>query len=95
VVIDNFHIFGACFTPAETNTPPIIDTNAVLPGSVAHQYFKAIARWYTQVIESGNDFQLPQFPPRYRGDVHEVVNANAFCKRLRIRTFERLDQGPW
>ena len=68
VVIHNFYIFNACIGPAKTDTPLIINTNAVLTFSVADQRFKAIARGYPQIVQSARDLKLPQFSLRYCGN---------------------------
>ena len=44
VVVHYFYIFSTRVGPAKTDAPLIIDTNAVLPLSVANQGFKAVAR---------------------------------------------------
>ncbi len=64
VVIHYFYVLSACVGPAETDTPLIIDTNAVLTFSVADQRFKAIARGHPQIVQSARDMPRPRFHAR-------------------------------
>jgi hypothetical protein len=52
MVIDNFNIKNITVQPAKTNTPLIVDANAVLSRSVTRQGFKSIARRTTQKRKS-------------------------------------------
>ena len=78
MIIDNFYIFSTGIGPPKADPPLIVDSNAVLPGPLAPQSFEAIARRHSQVIESSGDFQLPQFAPRDRGDIHKTSDAKTF-----------------
>lgn len=78
VVIYNFYIFSACVGPAETDTPLIINTNAVLPLSVADQRFEAIARGYPQIVQSTRDLKLPKFSLCHCGDAYKSPDTFAF-----------------
>ena len=45
MVVDDFHVFGTvgAFWPFETNTPLLVDTDAVLPLAIAAKRFKVVA----------------------------------------------------
>jgi hypothetical protein len=43
VIIDDFHLMGISIYPHKADPPLIIDTNAVLPCSIASQLLKAIS----------------------------------------------------
>ncbi len=95
MIIDDLHIFGASFCPPKANAPLIIDTNAVLPGSLAFEGFKAIARWHFQIVQSGDDFELPQLSPRHCSEIYEPSDADALGECFGIRTLERSDHGVY
>jgi hypothetical protein len=69
VVVHYFHVFNACVSPTETNTPLIVDANAVLPFAITRKRFKAIARGHTQIVQLAGDLELPEFSLRNRRDI--------------------------
>jgi hypothetical protein len=50
VVIDDFHIVSIRIFPLEAYAPLLIDSDAVLPGTISAQRFEAVARQRHQVI---------------------------------------------
>lgn len=78
MIIDNLHVFGARSGPTEADSPLIVDTNAVLPGTPTLQCFKTISRRHSQIIKSGGNFELPQFTPRHRSNTHKASDADTF-----------------
>jgi hypothetical protein len=44
-------MIGTSVVPNKTNTPLVIDSNAVLPRSVGFQKFEPIARRYFQIVQ--------------------------------------------
>ena len=93
MVIDYFHIFNACVSPAETNTPLIIDTNAVLPFSVARKRFKAIPWRYPQIAQLASDLKLPEFSLRRRGNAQKSPDALALGQRFRFGARKRFNHA--
>jgi hypothetical protein len=71
VIIHNLNIFRACVRPTETKAELIVYANAVLPYTITLQEFQSIARRYAQIAQPSRNLQLPQFAPRYRGNVVE------------------------
>lgn len=51
MVIHNLHIMGVVVTPCETDTPLVINPDAVLAGAVVPERFKAVARWRAQILK--------------------------------------------
>jgi hypothetical protein len=78
VVIDNFQIFCTCIRPTKADTPLIVDTNAVLTGTITLERFKVIAGWHPQIIKSTGDLDLSKFTPCHLSDVHELPDRPAF-----------------
>ncbi len=50
VIIHDFHFKRVAFIPYETNSPTVVDTDAVLAFAISAQFFKVIRRWDAQVI---------------------------------------------
>lgn len=88
MIIDDFNILGACFRPAKADAPLIVDTNTVLPGTLALEGLKAVTRRHPQIIDSGGDFELPQLSPSHDSNIHESLGADAFRERFSIRALE-------
>jgi len=75
VVINNFNLVGVPVQPHKTNSPLIVDANAVLTSPIAAQSFQSIARWHTQKIQRGRSVQLLQLAQRHSSDIREPGNA--------------------
>ena len=71
MVINDFHIFCTCIRPTKTDTPLIVDTNAVLTGTITLECFKVIAGWHPQIIKPTGDLELSKLPTRHLSDVRE------------------------
>ena len=66
MIIDDLDIVGLAIVPPETNTPLVIDPNAVLAVSITRELFQAISRRDAQVIQSFrriNEQELSSAPP--------------------------------
>jgi len=61
--------------PTKADTPLIVDTNAVLTGTITLECFKVIAGWYPQIIKSTSDLELSKLTPRNFSDVHELPDS--------------------
>ena len=76
MIVDDFDVRRACFRPAKTDPPLIVDANAVLPHSIALESLQAIAgrraqrrqqrRGVEHVELARGDFR--ERPPRRRDD---------------------------
>jgi hypothetical protein len=88
VIIYNLDIFGAGARPTETHPELIIDTDAMLPRTIALQSFQAISRRHSQVLQPARDLRLPELASRYRGDARERPDSFAHCKSPRVRTLD-------
>jgi hypothetical protein len=60
VIVDDLHVVRIAGTPSKTNTPLIVDPDAVLAGPLAFQWFQPIARRNTQKVESRSGIDLQQ-----------------------------------
>jgi hypothetical protein len=62
VVVGDLDIVRIAGVPPETDAPLVIDPNAVLARSVAHQLLQPVARRDPEVGEFHGGVQLPQLP---------------------------------
>ena len=51
MIIGDLDVERVAAVPLETDSPLIIDPNAILPCTVAAEFFEAICGWDSQVIE--------------------------------------------
>jgi len=73
VVVDEFDIFCASFSPDETDPPLRVHPDAVLTTTVSSQSLQAVPRWDPQVhdiICRVDQLKLPQGCP-----LHDLINA--------------------
>ena len=69
MIIDDLDIVGTMVRPDEANPPLIVDTNAVLPQSVAAQSLQSVARRDREVQKVVGLMNLSQFALRGALDV--------------------------
>ncbi len=80
--------------PLETNTPAIINADAVTTLAISHQLFQPVARRYTQIIETVRKFKHIKLTPRYPLNVERQLGrtlAPEYPGRLSI--FEIADHS--
>ena len=83
MVIDNRQIVGVAVTPRETDPPLIVDADAVLRGSIAAQFLKAVAGRDAKIVESlrrvdRNEFAKHRAPQLGRESAHWLAGEEAF-----------------
>lgn len=61
MIINDLDVFGFVVNPSETDTPLIVDANAILPRSTTLQFLKAVAWRSEQVLEGLGVIQVDQF----------------------------------
>ena len=49
MVVDDLYVMGISISPGETNTPLVINSNAVLARTVSTKLLKSIGRWHPKV----------------------------------------------
>ena len=69
MIIYDFDVFRESIRPMKTDSPLIIDANAVLTGTAAFERLKAIAGWNPQILKTTGDFDLPEFSS---GDLADI-----------------------
>jgi hypothetical protein len=64
MVIDHFDIIRIAVGPAETDSPLVVDADAVPAFAIALQGFQPIARGYGHLAQFRRRVQRQEFPPR-------------------------------
>ena len=88
MVVNNFNIFRAVHAPAKTNSPLVVNANAVLAFPITFQRLKPIRRWREQVSQFHCIIQHLQFAGRDNVDIRESPDTFAVVKCLCITAFE-------
>jgi hypothetical protein len=78
MVINDFYIFSPYIRPMKADTPLIVNTNAVLTGTITRECFKAIAGRHPQIIKSTCDLDLSKFTPCNLRNVNKQPDTLAF-----------------
>jgi hypothetical protein len=77
--------------PHETDSPLVIDADAVLPSTVAFQRLKLVAWRDFQAGQFGGGMKLQELAPCHTLYVFEPGHDLAMKQRLRVGTHERMD----
>jgi hypothetical protein len=91
VVVHYFDLVSAVVVPNKTDSPLVIDANAVLSFSIALQGFQVIAGWHSQADQFSDGMQLQQLTPSHALDIVEPGHRLASKQSLSVRTNERMD----
>jgi hypothetical protein len=62
----------------KTNTPLIVDANAVLAGAFAFEPFKMIAWRDSKIIQPSRNLKLPELAPCDLGNIYEPPDITTF-----------------
>ena len=62
MIINYFHIVSVIRLPIKTNPPLVVNPNAVLSGSTADKFFKAIRGRHAQIVNRLGIIYHSQFP---------------------------------
>src|SRR6185295_13507328 len=65
VVVDDLHFEGVVLAPFKTDSPAVVDPDAVLPSAVAFQCLQTVPGWNPQIQQALRVVEHPQFPPRH------------------------------
>jgi hypothetical protein len=83
MIIDNLYPKDIPISPLETDAPLIIDSDTILPGSVAVQFLQTIGRRCPQVVERHCPIEHAQFPQRHLLDIAGQFARHAPTEYLR------------
>jgi hypothetical protein len=93
VVIHYLDVYWTCLGPYKTDSPLVVDANAVLSLSVASQGFQVVAGRRLHEIQCLSRIQLRQLPLCYGQECLESTRALALVQRLGVFALERLDHA--
>ncbi len=69
MIVDDFNIEGIMSFPPETDSPLIVDSNAVLSDALPLQGFQSVPRWCPKISDLVRVVQHSKFPARDALDV--------------------------
>jgi hypothetical protein len=75
MVVDNFHILGPRWCPAETHAPLIVDSDAELASSISMQRLEPVTGRHSQILEAGGDLQLAQLAASRGFDAYKAPDS--------------------
>ncbi len=93
MIINNLHVVDVTFYPTETNTPLVVDADAVLPLTIALQRLQVIAWRNPQIVEHSGAMEVEQLAPRRTFDGTEPWDRNVIEEFLGVLAPEGLDHS--
>lgn len=92
MVVDDLDVVRVPGSPAETDPPLLVDTNAVLPRPIPFQLLQAVAGRDTKVIEHRSGIEHSELPENDLLDLRtQLANGVAVKKTLSVVVPEALD----
>jgi hypothetical protein len=91
VIVHNFNLIRAVFTPNKAHTPLVVDADAVLSLAIALERFELIARWYAKAGQISSRVKLQKLAPSHPLDVPEPRHRPALKKRLGVSAGKRMN----
>lgn len=95
MIIHDFHIMRVAVSPTKTESPAIVDTDAVLTGSIAFQSLQSISWRCSQVTQFGRGIQLSQFALCNALELSKAQYTLPSMQPLRVRRTEGLDHNSY
>jgi hypothetical protein len=92
VIINNLDVVGIAAAPGETDTPLVVDSNAIAPRTVAPKHFQAVPGWGTKVLKPHRPVQEQQLPAGRPFNRLKTANGLVVKQRSRFRTSEGPNQ---
>ena len=89
MIVNNLHVRRAALRPSETDSVPLVHTNAVLTFAVTVKRLQTVSRWNLQLADRFNGIELIESPggdsPQLAGtDPSRGISANLFVGRLAL-----------
>ncbi len=94
MIIDNLNVMGVARAPPKADPPQSVDADAVLPQSVALQFFQPVRGRYAKVIERGRSVEHPELPKG--GTLHigpQPPDRLTMKKSIGVSILETLDHA--
>ncbi len=94
MIIHYLHIVSVIRLPIKTNSPLVIDADAVLPGAIAAKFLQTIRRRNAQIVNRLGIVYHPQFPQSDLLNVRrQLARAREIVDFLGFRIFERFNHA--
>lgn len=84
MVVNDFNILGTILAPTEAESPLLVNSNAVLPFSVARQSFESITRERSQILQVRCAIKDLKAPSKLLGDTSKLPHIFTSKKSFRI-----------
>ena len=91
MVVHNLHIVDIAIMPSKTDSPLLVDTDAVLPLAISLQCFQVVAGWAVEICQHRRAVQLTQFSLGDSFKCAEAGYALALMKKLCLPVNKALD----
>jgi hypothetical protein len=91
VIVHNFYVVGVAVPPLETDTPLVVNSDAVLPDPIALQRLKTIPANLRQIVQARRRIQTREPRAGRCFDATEAPAAESSVKRLGFIAPKRKD----
>jgi len=71
VIVHNLNVVRVTTFPPKTDTPLIVDSDAMLPLTITDELLKLVRRWDTQIVYRTGSVQQQEFAQRHAPDSAE------------------------
>ena len=92
MIVDDFDVRSPFRCPDKTDSPLLVDADAVLSLPIILQRFKSVARRYLQVVKNCRPIQLRKFAQGRSFDVHPALHAPTLKQGLGVLALEVSDR---
>lgn len=75
MIVHDLDVFRVPVNPAEANPKLVVDTDAVLPGTITLERFQPVARRYAQKIQRTGSVHKIEFSACHRLDVYKTLHS--------------------
>jgi len=93
MIIHNLNVIGVPVSPNKTDTPLLVDPNAVLPFPVSVERLQPIVRRRCQVPQISGNIQLAKLSLGYSLNTAKSLHPLTGMEPLRLPRPERLDHN--
>jgi hypothetical protein len=91
VIVDNLDCLRAAVSPAEADTPLIVDPDAVLPGAIPLESLEPVPRRDSEVTHARGDLELAELSACHLLNARKPPDPNSRMQRLRVAALEGSD----
>jgi hypothetical protein len=92
MIIYDFNVMRIALAPGKADAPPVVDSNAVRPRTVAFQQLQLVPRRRAKILQPQCPMQVQELPPRRPFHGLESPNPAVLKERRGVWALERTDQ---